>query len=289
MDFENDKTRKRWFKKHSKSDFTKYIKIGSKINWSYWIVAKYCHLAEIRKTREADKFIERHRVELIKKINSAVEDIEKWNDAPSDLRILLVATSGSTKSFISHSLEVSDSINFYNKLGIIKEEPIDELLDTIDREQYLMRLYAQHTDEIDLNALYYNWAYAYYETIKHMNTIGDMDSWKAFKRFCMKSLRGTLPAREQIESSAAETIDHLEIDADVKNGFAHKFINLWLHLFISSAQYNRSLRLLLNSQDFPTERDLRQYEAGLEEAAEKQFDSCILLANLFQNEEIYPG
>ena len=98
-----------------------------------------------------------------------------------------------------------------------------------------------------------------------------------------------MPAREQIESSAAETIDHLEIDADVKNGFAHKFINLWLHLFISSAQYNRSLRLLLNSQDFPTERDLRQYEAGLEEAAEKQFDSCILLANLFQNEEIYPG
>jgi len=58
---------------------------------------------------------------------------------------------------------------------------------------------------------------------------------------------------------------------------------------LQSAQYNRSLRLLLNSQDFPTERDLRQYEAGLTEAAAKQFDSSILLANMFQNEEIYPG
>jgi len=243
----------------------------------------------MRRIREADKFIERHRAELIKKINSALGDIEEWKDAPSDLRILLVSTSESTKSFISHSLEVSDSINFYNKLGIIKEEPIDELMDTIDREQYLMRLYAQHTDEIDLNALYYKWAYAYYETIKYMNTLSDIDSWKALKRFCMKSLRGTLPAREQIESSAAETIGHLEIDADAKNEFARKFTNLWLHLFMSSAKYNRSLRLLLSFQDFPTERDLRQYEAGLEEAAAKQFDSCILLANLFQNEEVYSG
>jgi len=84
-------------------------------------------------------------------------------------------------------------------------------------------------------------------------------------------------------------LDFVCTTSAVKNEFARKFTNLWLHLFMSSAQYNRSLRLLLNSQDFPTERDLRQYEAGLTEAAAKQFDSSILLANMFQNEEIYPG
>lgn len=287
MNVERYEASDRWFKKHSKSDFTKYVKINSKINWAYWIVAKYSHLTETRRTKEADKFIEKHRIEIVQKIHSAEIDIEEWHKAPSDIKKLLFATSESTRLFISHSIEVSDSINFHNKIGIVKEEPLDDLLDTIDREQHLMRLYAQHTDEVDLNAMYYKWAYAYYETIKHMTTIGGFDSWIAYRRFCMKSLRGSLPTRAQIISSAAETIGHLNSNDDIKDELTQKFTNLWLHLFVSSAQYNRSLRLLISSPDYPSEEDLREYEAAMEKAAARQFDSCILLANLFLNKEIY--
>ena len=53
-----------------------------------------------------------------------------------------------------------------------------------------MRLYA-NTDEIDLNALYYS-GRMHIRNDQTYNTISDMDSWKAFKRFCMKSLRGFL-------------------------------------------------------------------------------------------------
>ena len=150
----------------------------------------------------------------------------------------------------------------------------------IDREQQLMRLSAQHLDESDLNALYCKWAYVYYELIKRLNSVSDANSWRAFRIACWKSLRGTLPEQGLIESSAAATIGHLKVESKSKNKMIKRFTDLWLHLFTSSAQFNKALLILIKHRSFPSESVLQQFEQAIDIAARKQFDSSILLADL---------
>ena len=272
-----------WFEKHSRLDFTRYMTIEAKICWSYWTVSKYSHLVEQGRTKEAESFIENNRAQILKNLHSAGTDIEEWNEAPSDMRTLLKASYQSSKLFVFESIDASDSINFHHKLGLKKEEPIEELMVAIDREQQLMRLSAQHLDESDLNALYCKWAYVYYELIKRLNSVSDANSWRAFRIACWKSLRGTLPEQGLIESTAAATIGHLEVESNSKNTLINRFTDLWLHLFTSSAQFNRALIILIKHRNFPSDPVLRQFEQAIDIAARKQFDSNIMLANLFLN------
>lgn len=269
-----------WFEKHSRLDFTRYQTIEAKICWSYWTVSKYSHLVEQGRTREADSFIEKNRAQIIKNLYSAGTDIEEWNEAPSDMRALLTASYQSSKLFVFESIDASDSINFHHKLGLKKEEPIEELMVAIDREQQLMRLSAQHLDESDLNALYCKWAYVYYELIKRLNSVSDANSWRAFRIACWKSLRGTLPEQGLIESSAAATIGHLEVESSSKNTLTVRFTHLWLHLFTSSAQFNKALLFLINNRDFPSSLVLQEFEEAIDVAARRQFDAAIKLAEL---------
>jgi hypothetical protein len=287
MNYESCKTSRYWFEKHTKSDFTRYAKILAKICWSYWIVVKYSHLADLGRTKEAEGFIEGYRDEVFKKMSSASNNINEWDNAPSDIRALLMAIYKSTETFLSGSIEISDRINFHNKYGVKIEEPLDDLLGKMEKEQYLMRMYAQHTDETDLNSMYYKWANAFYETIKHLGLVGDNNSWETFRRYCLENMRGTLPTQGQIESSAAATIAHLEIEDDVRSELAQKYTDLWLQLFMSSAQFNSSIQFLVSSREFPSDNDLKKYESLLEEATSKQSDSSITLANLLLSEEIY--
>ena len=270
-----------WFERHSSSDFTRYMTIEAKICWSYWTVSKYSHLVEQGRTREAESFIENNRAQIIKSLHSAGTDIEEWNEAPSDMRALLEASYQSSRLFVADSIDTSDSINFHHKIGLEKEEPIEDLMVVVDREQELVRLYAQHTDNADLNALYYKWVYVYYELFKNLNANIDVTSWRAFRRVCWKSLQGTLPKQELIESSAAATIDHLEIDLHRKHTLIKQFTNLWLHLFASSAQFNKALLNLIKHRDIPSDPVLQQFDDAIDRAANKQCDSSIMLAGLF--------
>jgi hypothetical protein len=254
--------------------------IEAKICWSYWTVSKYSHLVEQGRIREAESFIENHRVQIIKNLNSAGTDLDEWNEAPSDMRTLLEASYQSSKLFVADSIQTADSINFHHKLGLKKEEPIEELMDTIDREQQLIRLYAQHTDESDLNALYYKWVNVYYDLIKRLNSVSDENSWRAFRFACWKSLRGTLPEQGLIESSAAATINYLETDPDAKQTLTRRFTNLWLHLFTSSAEFNKALLNLIEYRKFPSTRMLDRFDHEVDSAALKQFESSILISNL---------
>jgi len=287
MNYENCLTNGHWYEKHSKLDFTRYTKIFTKICWSYWIVVKYCHLTDLGRTKEAESFIEEYRDEVFKKINSAAININEWKNIPFDMKALLIAIYKSTETFLHGSLEMSDRINFHNNYGVKIEEPLDNILETIEREQYLMRMYAQHTDEGDINSMYYKWANVYYEAAKYLSSANDINSWEVFRRFCLENIRGTLPRQKQIESSAVATIAHLEIKDSLKAKLAQKYTNLWLKLFISSARFNGSLLFLTHSKQFPSDNDLEKYESQVNDAATKQIETSITLANIFINDEIY--
>ena len=276
-----------WFEKHTKSDFTRYTRIFAEMCWSYWVVAKYCHLTDLERTKEAEAFIEGCRDEVFKKISSAATNINEWNNIPSDMKALLVAIYKSTETFVCGSIEMSDRINFHNNYGVKIEEPLKDLEETMEKEQYLIRMYAQHTDEADINSLYYKWVNVYYEASKYLSSATDINSWEMFRRFCQKNIRSTLPTQMQIESSAAAAIAHIEIKDGLKTGLAQKYTNLWLKLFTSSAQFNHSLLFLTHSREFPSDNDLKKYELLVNDAATKQIEISITLANIFINDEIY--
>jgi len=275
-----------WFERHSRSDFTRYITIEAKICWSYWTVSKYSHLVEQGRTKEAENFIENNRVNIIRNLHSAGTEIEEWVKAPTDIRTLLEASYQSSKLYVTDTITTFDSINFHQKLGLKKEEPIADLITVIDREQQLMRLHSQHTDNADLTTLYYKWVYVYYDLIKNLNSINDVLSWRDFRRVCWKSLRGTLPQQELIESSAAATIHYLEVDATTKPALIEQFTKLWLRLFTSSAQFNRALLEFVRDRDFPSEGALQQFDFATNRAANIQFDASIMLADLLIDDSL---
>jgi len=285
----NDKliTGGHWFEKHPKQDFTRYTKIFSKICWSYWIVAKYSHMTNLGKTKEAERFIEEHRNEVFKKVSSAASNINEWINISSDMRLLLLAIYKSAETFLNESIEMSNRINFHNKYGVKIEEPLDNLLETMEKEQYLMRMYAQHTDEADLNFMYYRWANAYYEAYKYLSSVKDNNSWEVFRRFCQKNIPGTLPTLVQIEHSAEATIAHLEIKDDIRNDVARKYEHLWQRLFMTSAQFNHFLMFLAGSKEFPSYSELEKAESYENEVTAMQIETSITVANIFINDEIY--
>jgi len=285
--FDSMKTNSHWFEKHSKCEFTRYTKVFAKLSWSYWMVAKYGHLTDLGRTKEARDLIEEYRDEIFNKMNSAVSEINEWNNAPKDLRVLLLAIYKSTEIFLSDSIEIFDRINFHNNFGVKIEQPLNDLLETLGREQYVMRMYSQHTDEADLNSMYYRWANVYYEAIKYLNSVTDINSWASFRRFCLENVLEILPKRKQIEASAAATFQHLEIKDDLKTSLAQKYKNLWLELFVSSAQFNHSLLFLIRSKEFPSEDDLKKFNSLVDEASTKQVETSITLLNIFINDQIY--
>ena len=285
--YKNHETNSHWFEKHSKQDFTSYTKIFAKICWSYWIVGKYSYLTNMGRTKEAEVFIEEHRYEVFKKVSSAASNINEWINISSDMRLLLLAIYKSAETFLNESIEMSNRINFHNKYGVKIEEPLDNLLETMEKEQYLMRMYAQHTDETDLNFMYYRWANAYYEAYKYLSSVKDNNSWEIFKRFCLKNIPGTLPTQELIEHGVMATIAHLEIKDDIRNDVARKCEHLWQRLFMTSAQFNHFLMFLAGSKEFPSGSELDKAELHENEVIAIQIETSIAVANIFINDEIY--
>jgi hypothetical protein len=276
-----------WFQKHTRSHFTRYTKIFAEMCWSYWIVVKYCHLTDLGRTKEAEGFIEDCRDKVFEKIRKAATNINEWNNIPSDIKALLIAIYKSTESFLYESIEMHDRINFHSNYGVKIEEPLNNLLETMEREQCIMRMYAQYTDEADINSLYYKWANIYYEACKYLSSATDINSWEIFRKYCQRNLRGTLPSQEKIESSAAAAIAHIEIKDGLVNSLAQNYTSMWLKLFATSAQFNHSLLFLTHSKEFPSDKDLKTYELLVNDAATKQIETSIALANMFINDEIY--
>ena len=107
-----------WFEKHSKAEYKKYVKIESNIFWFYYIAAKYRHLVEYESSNEAKDFIDRYRVEVFKRINSARAWSKEWTNAPSDIRLLLNGAYKETWAFISSLIEMTDKISFHKKYNV---------------------------------------------------------------------------------------------------------------------------------------------------------------------------
>jgi len=276
-----------WFERYSKTEYTKYVQIEATIFWSYYIAAKYRDLVEVGNTKEANIFIDKHRSEIINKMTTALATIKEWSNAPSCMRFLLTGSYKVAGDYLSHSIKMSDKINFHKIYGVEIEENLDVILESIEKEQNFMRMYAQHTDEADISSLYYKWLNKYDESIKYLGRVIDNDTWNEFIQYCLKYIPVSLPAEEQIKTSAEACISHLEVFPSVKNEVTQKFVNLWLQLFNSSAQHNRSLLFLASSKKFPSDNELNKYESLLVEAKTTLFNSSIPLANLLLDENIY--
>lgn len=281
------KTGGRWFEKHSKSDFTLYTKIMSRLDWSYWIATKYGYLAGKGSTKKAESLIDKYRDEISKNMRSAVTAIRKWDACPSDMKMLLTATSSRSNKYISHTIKSTDRVIFHNKYGVNIEESEEEFLNDMEEEQYLIRIFLQHTDEADLTHIYIKWVYVIYEIMKRLVQITDDKSWEITRIYCLENLRGILPIQRKIESSASATIAHIEIIDDMRSDISNKYTDLWLQLFMSLSQYNRAIQLFASSIEYPSDSDLERYMSQLDEAVSKHMESSIQLSKLLLSEDIY--
>ena len=285
--FKSLETGRHWFEKHSKADYTKYVRIEANIFWSYYTAAKYRHLVDYGSTKEAKDFIDSYRVEVAKKINSAQKCIKEWTNIPSDMRLLLNGAYNETSAFISSSIEMSDKICFHKKYKVAIEEPLDDIVNSIERGQSYKRMCSQITDEFYINSLYNKWLYIYDEAITHLFMVTDITSWESFRGYCLRNIHGSLPTQKQIEASALAVIRHLEIREDMINEVAQKYTNLWLQMFNSSFQFNRFFLFWANKKDLPSEECLDQCESLMFKATKNLFNSCIPLVNLLLCDDIY--